>query len=250
MEHMSEMSEVGRDSGGGRVILVSTHTVDHLPLPDGRGVRDIPGGPATYVGHALGLLGRPYTLITGSPAEVQVIPHEDGQEYLIPAIPPIPLPERLAAAAVVISPIVGEVPPHSVPPVDGLLVLDLQGFVREPGRPTSEWVKAFELTQLLERADVVKASAHELQRLTPDSLAALRGSVVLETLGRDGLMLCRGEFRHHIEARHVESDHTIGAGDTLLAGFVDSLLRGMQPVEAARCASEFTASVLQKRSGQ
>jgi sugar/nucleoside kinase (ribokinase family) len=229
------------------VILISTRTVDRLPLPDG-GVRDIPGGPATYIGDAFRRLGRRFTIITGELADVRVIPHAAGQEYVIPALPPIPLPRRLSGPATVISPIIGEVPPESIPPVDGLLVIDLQGFVRTPGLPTGEWSQPFDLAGLISRADVVKASSPELARLTRQSRAALEDVVLLETLGADGLLLHDHNRRQQISARPVSSAHTIGAGDTLLAAFVDALLAGQGPADAARGAVVFTETVLRERA--
>jgi hypothetical protein len=230
------------------ITLVSTRTVDHLPLPGGSGVRDLPGGPATYIGDAFRRLGRPFTLITGELADVQVLPAGEGQEYLIPALPPIPLPDRLEGPAAVISPIIGEVRPERVPPADGLLVIDLQGFVRRPGVPTGESAGLFELSGLLQRAQVVKASQSELGRLTPESLAALDGVLLLDTLGARGLILRDGRRQHRISGRPVEAAHTIGAGDTLLAGFVDALLSGHGPGAAARQAMDFTEAVLRERA--
>jgi sugar/nucleoside kinase (ribokinase family) len=230
------------------IILISTQTVDHLPLADGR-VRDIAGGPATYIGDALRRLGRPFTLITGEHADVQVIPGDAGQEYVIPRLQPIELPSRLSCPACIISPIIGEVPPESIPPVDGLLVIDLQGFVRTPGMPTSHWSRQFDLAPLIKRSDVIKASPSELARITPASRAALTHTLLLETLGEDGLILHDGAGRVRVPAQPVSSAHTIGAGDTLLAAFVDGMLEGLPPPDAASRAVDFTETILRERTG-
>jgi sugar/nucleoside kinase (ribokinase family) len=246
-----EMECPGRESLAGAeseqpVILISTRTVDHLPRPGGR-VHHIPGGPATYMAEAFARLGRPYTLITGDRVEVQVLPGEGGQEYVIPSIPPIRLPERLTAPAVVISPIIGEVPHDSIPHIDGLVVVDLQGFVREPDRPTGDPTHQFELAELLHRTDVVKASSAEISWLTAGSRAALEHLILLETHGGQGLVLRQGNQQTHIPAAPLAPVHTIGAGDTLLAGFVHVLLCGEGPESAARQAVAFTERVLRER---
>jgi len=228
------------------ITLVSTCTIDHLPLADGR-VLDIPGGPAMYIAGAFRRLGRPFALITGDRADVQVIPGDGGQEYLIPSLPSIVLPPRLTGPATIISPIIGEVPADAVPPVDGLLVIDLQGFVREPDVPTGQRSRAFDLSALLRRTHVVKASAAELERLTPRSAAALASVLLLDTHGADGIVLHERGTRYHIPAPPVRATHTIGAGDTLLAGFVDALLNGLMPATAARQAVDFTEAVLRER---
>jgi sugar/nucleoside kinase (ribokinase family) len=245
MERRGGGVEDGR--GPDRVILVSTRTIDRLPLSDGS-VREIPGGPATYVAEAFRRLGRQFTLITGERADVEVIPGEDGQEYIIPALPPIALPPRLTASAVLISPIVGEVPPDAIPPVDGLLVVDLQGFVREAGRPTGVFSRPFDLTGILRRAHVVKGSTSELCRLTHESRRVLRHRLLLESRGGQGLVLHDGARDTRFDASPIASPHTIGAGDTMLAAFVDSLLTSNSPASAAREAVAFTETVLRERA--
>lgn len=230
-----------------KVILVSTRTLDRLPLPDGTGYRELPGGPAHYIGESLERLNCPYRLITGERAIVEVIPGPTGEEYVIPSLPHIPLPSVLRAPAVILSPIIGEIDPTRVPAVDGLLVIDLQGFVREPSRSTGESGRLFELAGLLERADIVKASSAELKRLSAESRAALKGCVVLNTRGAEGAMLLRGGARHFVAANPVDAPHTIGAGDAFLAAFVSAILNDHEPVGAAGEATSFVEKILRER---
>src|SRR5438105_1403933 len=126
------------------VTLVSTFTRDRVTLPSGECL-EIPGGPAHYVGKALERLQLPYRLITGESVDVQVLPTADGQQYLIPAVSPIELPERLQDHAVILSPVMQEIDPEHIPQCDGLLVVDLQGFVREPMRPTDDDTGPYEV---------------------------------------------------------------------------------------------------------
>src|SRR5579859_3940546 len=106
-----------------RVTLVSTNTRDTLTLPGGSR-KTIPGGPAYYIGAALRRLGLECNLVTGDVAEVEVISNPHGEEYVIPALPPIQLPAWVECDALILSPIVREIDAKSVPPVDGLLVMD------------------------------------------------------------------------------------------------------------------------------
>lgn len=229
------------------VILVSTRTVDRLPNGGSNGYRDLPGGPAHYIGQALNRLSCPHRLITGMLARVDVISAGGEEEYVIPALPPIPLPPRLSASAVILSPIMREIDPDTVPPTDGLLVIDLQGFVRDPAQPSGHSTHLFHLATLLRRADIVKASSAELERLTPDSRAALSGAILLVTAGKQGARVLHRGQEHTIRANPVAVTHTIGAGDTFLAGFVTATLEGLAPPEAALRAARFTESVLRER---
>lgn len=230
------------------VILVSTRTVDRLPLAGG-GHEELPGGPATYIGHALRELGVHYRLVTGVEAVTDVVRTADGdQHYIIPALPPIPLPERLAARVTILSPIMQEIDPVNVPPVTGQLVIDLQGFVREPGQPTGTSSRQFDLVPLLRRADVVKGGPDELERLTPASRRMLDDCLLLETAGATGVRLRRTGHSYLVEARRVQAVHTIGAGDVFLGAFVHGLLAGQTEERAAEEAARFTEEILRKRS--
>lgn len=229
-----------------RITLVSTYTIDRIALPDG-GFRELPGGPAYYCGKALDRLRRPYDVVTGEIARVSVISRASGEEYIIPALPVIELPPRFDAAAVILSPIMGEVNPVNVPPAAGLVAIDLQGFVRQPGVPTGSGRRRYEIASLLARADFVKASPEELGRLTDTSGRALSGTWVLTTMGADGILLRRGRREVHIPVRPVRTTHTIGAGDIFLAAFVSAVLSGASPEDSAAKAARFTSAMLEER---
>jgi hypothetical protein len=242
------MHDEGRESHAAqRVTLVSTKTRDTLTLPDGSR-KTIPGGPANYIGEAFRRLGLECDLLTGDVADVEVISSPEGEEYVIPALAPIQLPPRLACAALLLSPVVREIDPDAVPDVDGLLIIDLQGFVREPGVSSGDVITTFDLTDLLMRADVVKASESELQRLTDSSRKALDGTILLTTLGERGALVRCDRREAFVPARIIKTPYTIGAGDSYLAGFTAAILDGCEPIQAAEMAARFTEDVLRQRS--
>ena len=229
------------------ITLVSTRTVDTFPAAGSRGAYEQPGGPANYMGAAFERLGCPYRLITAETARVDVLLDPDGEQYIIPPLPLIPLPDRLEGAATVLSPIMREIDPERLPPVDGLLVVDLQGFVREPLRPSKAPGPKVDLTELLQRASAVKGEDAELRRLTDSSLAAIRHTTLILTRGARGAIIRRGEREDLIPARRVTVDHAVGAGDTFLAAFVWSLVHSGDPVQAGHDAARFTEGILRER---
>lgn len=237
-----------QDSSEHRLItLVSTHTLDRVASTGGKSNVETPGGPARYVAHALGRLNFPYRLITGGVANVDVLPGADGEQYVIPRLSPIPLPVRLEGDAIILSPVMREIDPDAVPPTEGPLVLDLQGFVRQPGRPSGEETEKVRLVSLLRRASVVKASKHELALLDTDSCRALGRAILVETRGVRGAIVRVAGREYTVPAQPVQTDNTIGAGDTFLAGFICSTLRGNGPVAAATAAARFTEAFLRER---
>lgn len=234
-------------SGDPLVTLVSSFTVDRFPAgQDGRR-RELPGGPAHYVGSALARLGVPYVVITGEVASVEVIPGPTGEHYLIPPLDKIVLPERISSPAVILSPIMGEIDPETVPTIDGILVVDLQGFVRRPMRPTDELFEV-DLTELLRRADVVKAADAELSQLSHTSLDAVRSTMLVRTHGARGATIVDRGKTVEVAGHPVQAAHTVGAGDTFLAGFVAGLLRGDGCAVAGERAARFTEGVLLERA--
>ncbi len=230
------------------IVLVSTHTIDVMRDPLTGRERAMPGGPAFYIGAALERLDARYVLITGQAVRVEVLPAPDGEQYVIPAFEQIPLPPRFRAPAVILSPVMREIDPLSVPPVEGLLVIDLQGFVREPSLPSGEVETQFDLAPLLRRANVVKAAEQELERLTPRSRTALEHVVLLVTHGQRGVTIWEQGISHFVPSRPVDVRHTVGAGDTLLAAFVHALLEGQDLADAGTSAARFTEQTLVDRA--
>ncbi|MGI8826956.1 MAG: PfkB family carbohydrate kinase [Chloroflexota bacterium] len=229
-----------------RVTLVSTRTVDCLP-EDGRTPKEVPGGPAHYIGTALDQLGCPFTLVTGEVTSVQVVLDEMGEDYLIPRLPLIPLPRRFDTEAVILSPIMQEVDSGEVPEMSGLLAIDLQGFVREPMKPFRDVTRLFSLAHLLDRAGLVKAGEAEVERLDRPSRRALDSCTTMVTRGSRGIILRQRGRERKIAVSRVEAEQTIGAGDTLLAAMVVGLLDGFDVGEAALRASDFASRSLRER---
>lgn len=230
---------------GNVVTVVSTFTRDRLPTSP---PVTVPGGPAHFIGQAFRALGQAHEIITGVEAFVDVLPGSGEHQYLIPPLPLIPMPARFSGPATIFSPIAQEIDPARVPPVDGLFVIDLQGFVREPGRSTGCVSSQFDLSALLLRANVVKASEEEVERLQPGSRQLLNSvDIVLVTHGSAGADLRWGSRERRIRAQHVANANTIGAGDSYLARFVSGLVRGEAPATAAEAATRFVEGLL--RSG-
>lgn len=229
-----------------QLTLVSTFTEDHLPGKNGH-VRVQQGGPAHYMGAALERLGVPFHLVTGPTAVVEVIPGADGERYVIPKLHPISLTAPLRGDAVILSPVMREILPEAVPPVDGLLALDLQGFVRRPLDPGGGLDRDVDLAGLLCRTHIVKASEPELRALTGRSRDAMANAAVLVTRGRDGATIQCGGSSETIVAMPVAAPNTIGAGDTFLSAFIVSVLEGASTREAGERAARFTEDVLRDR---
>ncbi len=227
------------------IILVATVTVDRTATPDG--ILEVAGGPPNFAGPALNNLGWSYRLLTGQTAIVDVISRDGEEEVVIPALPAIPLPVSLEAPAIILSPIMREIDIYALPDLDGLIVADLQGFVRHPGIPSGRPDRDVDLRPLLQRVHVVKATRTELEALSEPSRRMLQDIMLVVTRGHAGAQIITRNDSVTIPAHPVSGVNTIGAGDTFLAAFTAHLLAGADPAEAGNAAARFTEAFLCKR---
>jgi sugar/nucleoside kinase (ribokinase family) len=226
---------------------VSTATHDRIPATSTEPEKIILGGPAHYLALALERLSAPFRIVTNQGAEVEVVPTHRGEAYIIPALAPIQLSASLSGAAVILSPIMREIDPETVPPIEGLLVIDIQGFVREPGIRTDEATGPYHLAPLLRRADLVKASEEELALLDDKTCRALGETTVRATGGGRGARLVRNGKEVQIDVNRVDGVHTIGAGDIFLACMTYELIKRESAEQAAVIAARFTETFLMER---
>lgn len=206
------------------------------------------GGPPSYIRPALRDLGWPCRVVTGVRATVEVIPGPDGEDYVVPLLPTIALPPCLHAPAIILSPIMHEIDIYHLPRFDGLVVADLQGFVRRPNVPSGALGHNVDLLPLLERVDVVKATPAELMALSAPSRQRLSAAVLLLTRGPAGAVVEYAGRTTAVPARPVSGVITIGAGDTFLACFTVEMLRGASPEDAGHAAARFTEGFLESRT--
>ncbi|MBT53393.1 MAG: carbohydrate kinase [Mameliella sp.] len=94
-----------------------------------------------------------------------------------------------------------------------------------PGFITNEASYRARLAGMLGRADIVKISDEDMDWLGTDPTALLQGetSVVLVTLGAEGVDVMTTQGTHRVPARRVTVVDTVGAGDTFNAGFLAGL---------------------------
>lgn len=94
-----------------------------------------------------------------------------------------------------------------------------------PGFIVNEASYRARLAAMLARADIVKISDEDMEWLGTDPAALLQGdtSVVLVTLGAEGVDVMTAHGTHRVPARQVEVVDTVGAGDTFNAGFLAGL---------------------------
>lgn len=134
-----------------------------------------------------------------------------------------------------------------------VVAADMQGFLRVFGSETHDVTKRRVDLDAFRGFDIIKMNEHEAEIQFPgdtldtaaDELKQLGISVCLFTLGNEGSVVYADQ-KYSIPTDPVDSLHTVGAGDTFFASFLNSYIRGKDAFSSATDASSYTTSFLQK----
>ena len=160
-----------------------------------------------------------------------------------------------ATGAVLLSPIVGEIPQQTYSRIDAeVLALDPQGFVREVQRDGAIKHRAWYDGDLLQRTQIFKSSERELRLITQETdclkglkkLTGLGIEVTVATKGQEGatLMTDSGAFDVPSVEDIAVRDPT-GAGDVFMGCFFQAYLEGEDPIWCACMGSALASGVVE-----
>jgi len=130
--------------------------------------------------------------------------------------------------------------------LSGLVGLDVQGLLRQPGAEGTRLEPNPHLAEYLDGVDVLKASDEELPVLlagTDASSFVSRTNVaeLIATRGSHGVRVITAEFEEEIPSEPVSGRYAVGAGDVFLAAYLMLRASGRPAVEAARGACRVAA---------
>jgi len=139
-----------------------------------------------------------------------------------------------------------------------LCTLDVQGLARSFGMDGRVGLKIHmdgELYAAVSSVDIVKFGEEEALSLlgAPEQWSArarnlieLGPRIVIVTLGERGSLLLTSEERHRVPAYRCRVVDPTGAGDCYMAGLVYRVLKGDEPVQAARFGSALASLVVER----
>jgi ribokinase len=105
-------------------------------------------------------------------------------------------------------------------------------------------------TAVLLETSTSPETPEDAQSMAEDLLARGPAGVVLKLGHRGAYLATAGGIRAHVPAFKVDAIDTTAAGDAFNAGFSTALVRGMDPVAAARFASAVAAISVTRRGAQ
>jgi sugar/nucleoside kinase (ribokinase family) len=157
--------------------------------------------------------------------------------------------------AVLIAPIVDEIPQPTASGIDAeLIALDPQGFLREVLEDGRVQPRHWFDVGLLRRLTVFKSSDEELRLITGEAnplwglekLVRLGVKVAMATRGGEGALLATGRQRFRVPALRVRRalDPT-GAGDAFMGGFLLEYLDGKEPLWCASMGAAVASCVVE-----
>ncbi len=110
--------------------------------------------------------------------------------------------------------------------------------------------------------DLVKPNRHELEewlgRALPDMASLIEGARALQaagpanvivSMGEDGALLLTHEGCWHARPPKVSVVSTVGAGDSMVAGWISAMLQGQAPEDALRLATASAAARVSRPDG-
>lgn len=159
--------------------------------------------------------------------------------------------------AVLLGPVLGEVPAWTEVPAGPPSLLDIQGTVRRLG-PRNMWGwRPVEVTAddiRLPSARAVHASLDEARLITgaespedtAEALASRTGTPVLVTMGSGGALAFDGEASTWVRPRPVETADPTGAGDVFDAGYLAAAAEGAAFEDRVRYGCATAAAFLTK----
>lgn len=114
------------------------------------------------------------------------------------------------------------------------LVLDTSGDALLPSLRAKIYMMKPNLGELSILCGVDFISAIELESLTKMVLEQYDCEILVVSMGAKGALLASGELMEHILAPTVQQKSTIGAGDSMVAGMVLSMMQGKPLIEMVK----------------
>lgn len=232
------------------VSIYATYTKDMLVDEYGTLVTSQNGGPAFFLERAFKRAGVDFALNGRCDMEVEIKVTENGEfgRILTTPQPQVISFSEITAPYVLISSVLDEFDLSRVSDYQGKVFLDIQGYVRD-GRDFGKKKVWEQDSAILSNIFCLKGTKEEVSYLPEQFREAQKLKILLVTDGTNGceVFAFGKSIRVQLE-RIVNSEDTIGAGDTCMAHFVMSYIQSGDIQRSVRQATERTADFLLQKN--
>jgi len=274
------------------IVTVGHFSIDFIKIPGKRLTKPTLGGPPTYVSLAARKLGAKVSVISKvgqdfSPNYMEWLKkrcvdlsalqkfedalttsfvlnyRRNGERQLIlknrgPQIEAEDIPDSFKAKVIHIAPIANEISYEAVLRLQGLaslVSLDPQGFLRRFKENGEMYLERTEISEILRRIDVFKASQREIEAVTGESdlTEAIRRvcecgvKIVIVTRGIKGVLLyVKGKLYWVPSSKPRAVVDTTGAGDVFMGAFLAEYIQDKNPLWSASVGSASASFTVEK----
>lgn len=200
------------------------------------GIRELrPGGLAYWINLCFESIKSSLAIHTAkTPAIVSISVSEGEETGVILHVPRImPLSQNYRDASLfMVSTISDEYDLHDLEQTTGIHALDVQGYLRSNffSRPDSE------IDFVLKLFEIVKMTESEMGVIPVHIVNEFKKRICLVTKGSKGFSLFENGIETIFEATKINTQDTIGAGDTFFAAFCSEYIKSNNSIAAANFA--------------
>ena len=220
-----------------KAIIISSFAKDRLIMEKETIVNQ--GGPAKFITQVYDKLKIPYCLICGDQGIVEIDMRNMVEQGKIISIGKITYQIPNNAEFVLISTLLDE---FNLKASGKFNCVDLQGYVREGSDFGKK--KIFD-SEELEKFDIIKATKEEIKYIPKQIVTKLK--ILLLTDGENGFEIMKCGKKQIFPINKVETEDTIGAGDTFFAGFCIEYYKTRDIIKSAESAKDITKTFLNQK---
>lgn len=227
------------------ITLLSTEATDILVSEEGKLLRTQKGGPALFISKVFNEKQIQFASITAEGLIVEILLTKNGEFGRVKNVAePLDVQfDQIKTPILLISSIASEIDISNLNKYQGKVFLDVQGFVRDGtdfGKK-NKWVPSVPVYCL-------KGTEEELSYLPKTYIQTQKKKILLVTRGKKGVIAYIEGKRYASQPEKViQSEDTIGAGDSFFAYFVSNLINTKNAYISLSQAVEQTSKFLSSK---
>ena len=228
-----------------QLTILSTYAQDKL-VNNKDVIRTQLGGPALYLKNVFDTEGISFDAPEFPEMEVEILIKPDGEYGKVTneVKPQASQFNLMTTPYLVISSILDEFDLSNIDSYKGKVFLDAQGYVRDGQNFGGKkmWVPS---TNIAESIFCLKGTEEELMYLPTEFVESQKQKILIETRGAMGCRLfVFGKEYELLPKQVIQTQNTIGAGDTFFAYFIANSIKGIEPADSAFQAMASTSNFL------